>query len=224
MSKLLRISTYTFISIIIGAIIIASLSSPFGIELGITLKVIIMILGTMAFGLLAITWIQYTEKYYDNIIPETPSSTESKLSLDSIVNFIREEGYDAIQGYNGDVSFMVNGENYNIFYEDNMLTLSKIYFIGRNVDSDILYKAWSLAHDELCMSRCRLHKYGNDYMGLSFEIAVLVYSANEFERFFQNYVNILLHSIARHKSIYAKLYQEKNKNMQKEDIHNYFNI
>ena len=200
MTKLLRISTYIFISIIIGAIIITGLSFPFGIELGITLKVIVMIIGTLAFGLLAVTWIQYMEKYYDSIIPE-----DRILSLEDIEYSIRKEGYIPFMQDDRLLTFKADGVEFRAFYEDDKFILITTYLVDDNDDVDLLLKSCSLAQGKVILFRSYLHECCSGQTGISFEIVQFVHSVNELERFFPELLNVLLYSIKTQREIYVSL-------------------
>lgn len=201
MSKLLRISTYTFISIIVAAIIITSLNFPFRIEIGVTIKVIVMILGTMAFGLLAITWIQYMEKYYDSIIPE-----DRILSLEDIKYSIRKEGYIPYMQNDKCLIFKADGVEIRAFYEDDKFKLITTYLVDDNADIGLLLISCSLSQSSVILFRSYLHKCYSGENGISFEIVQFVHTVNEFERFFPELLNVLLYSIKRQREIYVNLY------------------
>lgn len=192
------------------------LSKPFGFELGITLKVVIMMLSTMAFGLLAVTWIQCMEKYYDNIIPD---SVTRELTFQDIEYIIRKEGYIPFLKNEKYITFKASGEECRVFYKDDMLSLRATYLIDNDVNLDLVLKTCSIAQEQGFCFRSYLQNCPNGETVLTFEIETLVHLVNEFERFFPNYLKALLHAIEIHRVIYVSLSEEKSQ----EKVNKYIN-
>lgn len=205
MSKIARISTYAFVSIIIGAIILACVDLPLGTELNTGIKIAILICGTIAFGLISITWIQILEKYYNSI--QCESEQDKELSLDEIELAIRKEGY-LPERVDDKIVFKIAGEMVYIFYQDDKLSFVKEYALSDDVDIDAVSMAIEQLHDSTFLIRGNIHTYSEGTSAITFEVQALTNSTNELNKFINDYLHILLYGIERHRNIYEKLTQE----------------
>ena len=121
---------------------------------------------------------------------------------------IRKEGFVPVRKDNF-ISFKISGEEVDVFYNDEKLSLVRTYGLDDEVNFDVLSQACSLLHDSTFLIRSSLHKYDNDQMGLVFEVQAMVTSPVELDRYFSRYLNLLYHGIERHREIYGKLMEEK---------------
>jgi hypothetical protein len=136
------------------------------------------------------------------VVPE-----EKNVSLSDIEYCIRKEGYIPIRKDNY-VSFKISGEEIEIFYENDKLSIVRTYGLGEDVNLEVLSKACSMLHDTTFLIRSSIHTYENNELGLVFEVQSLVVSQTELERFFERHLDVLHHGIQRHREIYGSLLQE----------------
>ena len=109
------------------------------------------------------------------------------------------------------ISFKISGEEVEVFYNDEKLSLVRTYGLDEEVNLDILSQACSMLHDSTFLIRSSLHKYDNNQMGLVFEVQTMVTSPVELDRYFNRYLNLLYHGIERHREIYGKLLEKSAK-------------
>ena len=140
-----------------------------------------------------------------SIQQETPT-----IELTDIEQCIRKEGFVPVRKDNF-ISFKISGEEVEVFYNDEKLSLVRTYGLDEEVNLDILSQACSMLHDSTFLIRSSLHKYDNNQMGLVFEVQTMVTSPIELDRYFNRYLNLLYHGIERHREIYGKLLEESAK-------------
>lgn len=92
-----------------------------------------------------------------------------KADLSDIEQCIRKEGFVPVRNEDR-VTFKVSGEEVEVFYGDEKLSLVRTYGLDKDVNLDILSKACSMLHDSTFMIRSSLHRYDNGQMGLIFEV------------------------------------------------------
>lgn len=114
------------------------------------------------------------------VITQPTVANERAMDLSDIEYCIRKEGYIPVRRDNY-VSFKISGEEIEVFYEDEKLSLVRTYGIGEEVNLDILSKACSALHDTTFLIRSSLRRYDNGQIGLVFEIQSLVVSPKELE-------------------------------------------
>jgi hypothetical protein len=102
----------------------------------------------------------------------------------------------------------VSGEEVEVFYGDEKLSLVRTYGLDQDVNLDILSKACSMLHDSTFMIRSSLHRYDNGQMGLIFEVQSMATTPAELDRYFSRHLNLLYHGIERHREFYGKLLEE----------------
>jgi hypothetical protein len=132
------------------------------------------------------------------------------IELTDIEQCIRKEGFVPVRKDNF-ISFKISGEEIEVFYNDEKLSLVRTYGLDDDVNLDILSQACSMLHDSTFLIRSSLHKYDNNQMGLVFEVQTMVTSPVELDRYFNRYLNLLYHGIERHREIYGKLLEESAK-------------
>ena len=170
---------------------------------------LMFIISGAVLAVFSVVWISILNrnKPTECVITQPTVANERAMDLSDIEYCIRKEGYIPVRRDNY-VSFKISGEEIEVFYEDEKLSLVRTYGIGEEVNLDILSKACSALHDTTFLIRSSLHQYDNNHIGLVFEIQSLVVSPKELERFFERHLGLLIHSIERHKEIYGKLMEE----------------
>ena len=130
-----------------------------------------------------------------------------KADLSDIEQCIRKEGFVPVRKDNF-ISFKNSGEEVDVFYNDEKLSLVQTYWLDDEVNLDILSQACSMLHDSTFLIRSSLHKYDNGQKGLIFEVQTLVSSLTELDKYFSAHLNLLYHGIKRHREFYGKLLEE----------------
>ena len=136
-----------------------------------------------------------------------PSQDNRKADLSDIEQCIRKEGFVPVRKDNF-ISFKNSGEEVDVFYNDEKLSLVQTYWLDDEVNLDILSQACSMLHDSTFLIRSSLHKYDNGQKGLIFEVQTLVSSLTELDKYFSAHLNLLYHGIKRHREFYGKLLEE----------------
>ena len=172
---------------------------------------LVFILAGAVLGVFSVVWVSILNRQHKTVtVPPQPIVVvpeEKKVSLSDIEYCIRKEGYIPVRKDNY-VTFKISGEEIEIFYNDDKLSLVKTYGFDDDVNYDILSKACLMLHDTTFLIRSSIHKYGDNQYGLVFEVQSLLVSPTELERFFERYLNVLHHGIQRHREIYGSLLQE----------------
>lgn len=130
-----------------------------------------------------------------------------KADLSDIEQCIRKEGFVPVR-MEDRVTFKVSGQDVDVFYGDEKLSIVRTYGLDDDVNLDILSKACSMLHDSTFMIRSSLHKYDNGQMGLIFEVQSMATTPAELDRYFSRHLNLLYHGIERHREFYGKLLEE----------------
>ena len=130
-----------------------------------------------------------------------------KADLSDIEQCIRKEGFVPVRNEDR-ITFKVSGEEVEVFYGDEKLSLVRTYGLDQDVNLDILSKACSMLHDSTFMIRSSLHRYDNGQMGLIFEVQSMATTPAELDRHFSRHLNLLYHGIERHREFYGKLLEE----------------
>lgn len=130
-----------------------------------------------------------------------------KADLSDIEQCIRKEGFVPVS-MEDRVTFKVSGQDVDVFYGDEKLSIVRTYGLDDDVNLDILSKACSMLHDSTFMIRSSLHKYDNGQMGLIFEVQSMATTPAELDRYFSRHLNLLYHGIERHREFYGKLLEE----------------
>ena len=171
-------------------------------------------------SLLSLTWIsilnskmfkewltgEYERKPGKECSGEQPQDNR-KADLSDIEQCIRKEGFVPVS-MEDRVTFKVSGQDVDVFYGDEKLSIVRTYGLDDDVNLDILSKACSMLHDSTFMIRSSLHKYDNGQMGLIFEVQSMATTPAELDRYFSRHLNLLYHGIERHREFYGKLLEE----------------
>lgn len=168
-------------------------------------------------SLLSLTWISVlNSKLFKELlstrsapikVPKDGEQETQPVKLTDIELCIRKEGFVPIQE-NNYISFKVSGEEVNVFYDDEKLSLVRTYGLDNEVNIDVLSRACSMLHDSTFLIRSSIHKYDNNQMGLVFEVQTMISSPAQLDRYFGRYLNLLYHGIERHRDFYGKLLEE----------------
>ena len=149
---------------------------------------LMFIISGAVLAVFSVVWISIINKDEPTecVITQPTVADERIMDLSDIEYCIKKEGYIPVRRDNY-VSFKILGEEIEVFYEDEKLSLVRTYGIGEEVNLDILSKACSALHDTTFLIRSSLHQYDNNHTGLVFEIQSLVVSPKELERFFERH-------------------------------------
>ena len=101
-------------------------------------------------------------------------------------------------------------------YQDQKFTLAKRFGLSDDTDIDMLLRASSQTQDEIFMFRSYVHKYDNGQCVICFEVETYLDSVAELEKYFPQYLNVLLHAVERQREIY---YQMKGTEQKKGEEH-----
>lgn len=203
---------------------IALCDMKLGLDFSDNMYIMSVVAAGVLLSLLSLTWINIlNSKMFKDWISsgtsskETPKDTPSAVQQETpiveiadIEQCIRKEGFVPVRKENF-ISFKISGEEVEVFYNDEKLSLVRTYGLDEEVNLDILSQACSMLHDSTFLIRSSLHKYDNNQMGLVFEVQTMVTSPVELDRYFNRYLNLLYHGIERHREIYGKLLEESAK-------------
>ena len=113
-----------------------------------------------------------------------------KADLSDIEQCIRKEGFVPVR-MEDRVTFKVSGQDVDVFYGDEKLSIVRTYGLDDDVNLDILSKACSMLQ-----------------MGLIFEVQSMATTPAELDRYFSRHLNLLYHGIERHREFYGKLLEQ----------------
>jgi hypothetical protein len=123
---------------------------------------------------------------------------------------IRKEGY--IPQIEDDITFFkISGERFDVMYQDQKFTLAKRFGLSDDTDIDMLLRASSQTQDEIFMFRSYVHKYDNGQCMICFEVETYLDSVAELEKYFPQYLNVLLHAVERQREIYYQMKETEQK-------------
>jgi hypothetical protein len=199
---------------------IAICDMKLGLDFSDNMYIMSVVAAGVLLSLLSLTWISIlNSKLFKDWLTSEKSSKETLstvqqenpvIEMTDIEQCIRKEGFVPVRKENF-ISFKISGEEVEVFYNDEKLSLVRTYGLDEEVNLDILSQACSMLHDSTFLIRSSLHKYDNNQMGLVFEVQTMVTSPVELDRYFNRYLNLLYHGIERHREIYGKLLEESAK-------------
>lgn len=206
-----RWSSVVLICIIVLVAIIGITDIIFDFGFSKNMYLLIFILAGAILAVSSIVWISILNRYHKTetapLQPAVAVPDEKVMTLSDVEYCIRKEGYIPVRKENS-VCFKISGEEIEIFYEDEKMSIIRSYGLDQDVNLEILLKACSMLHDSTFLIRSSVHRYDNNQLGLVFEIQSLIVSPTELERFFEKYLNVLYYGIQRHREIYGKLLEE----------------
>ena len=206
-----RWSSVVMISIIALVALICIIDIIFKLGLTKNMYLFTFMLAGTVIAILSIVWISIMNRQHKTetapLQPAVVAPEEKVMTLSDVEYCIRKEGYIPVRKENS-VCFKISGEEIEIFYEDEKMSIIRSYGLDQDVNLEILLKACSMLHDSTFLIRSSVHRYDNNQLGLVFEIQSLIVSPTELERFFEKYLNVLYYGIQRHREIYGKLLEE----------------
>lgn len=191
-----------------------------GLDFSDNMYIMSVVATSVLLSLLSLTWISIlnSKLFKGWLVGESADRTgkessgeqlqdNRKADLSDIEQCIRKEGFVPVRKDNF-ISFKNSGEEVDVFYNDEKLSLVQTYWLDDEVNLDILSQACSMLHDSTFLIRSSLHKYDNGQKGLIFEVQTLVSSLTELDKYFSAHLNLLYHGIKRHREFYGKLLEE----------------
>ena len=143
-------------------------------------------------------------------IPPIQQEQTRKVTQDDIEMCIRKEGY--IPQVEDDMTFFkISGERFDVIYQNEKFTLGKRFGLSEDTDIDMLLKACSHTQNEIFMFRSYVHQYDNGQCMICFEVETYLDSVAELEKYFPQYLNVLLHAVERQREIYYQMKETEQK-------------
>lgn len=204
------------LSMVIMLLLIAVLDYLLEMEFSKNFYVATLIGASFLMGLISMSWIQVLNtrlmradvKKRNN--PPTQQGEKRRVTQGDIEMCIRKEGY--IPQVEDDMTFFkISGERFDVMYQDEKFTLGKRFGLSEDTDVDMLLKACSQTQDEIFMFRSYVHQYYNGQCMICFEVETYLDSVAELEKYFPQYLNVLLHAVERQREIYYQM-KEKEQN------------
>ncbi len=213
-------STVALISIVIFLFTIATIDAFLGFDFSKNMYVMSIVVAGCTMALISLTWIKILNcklMRTELMEPAKPAPQEKvdddkAITLESIEMGIRKEGY-VPQSEADHVTFKIAGEMYEIYCQENKFTMVKRFGIGDDTRKDLLMQACSKAQDEIFMFRSYVHTYEKGQSVLCFEVETYLSSLSELEKYFPQYLNVLLHAVDRHREIYFQINESQQKQL-----------
>lgn len=209
------------LSMVIMLLLIAVLDYLLEMEFSKNFYIATLIGASFLMGIISMSWIQVLNTRLMRAdgkkcnIPPIQQEQTRKVTQDDIEMCIRKEGY--IPQVEDDMTFFkISGERFDVMYQDQKFTLGKRFGLSEDTDIDMLLKACSQTQDEIFMFRSYVHQYDNGQCMICFEVETYLDSVAELEKYFPQYLNVLLHAVERQREIY---YQMKETVQKKREEH-----
>lgn len=204
------------LSMVIMLLLIAVLDYLLEIEFSKNFYIATLIGASFLMGIISMSWIQVlntrlmrADVKKSNIPPIQQEQTR-KVTQGDIEMCIRKEGY--IPQVEDDMTFFkISGERFDVMYQDQKFTLAKRFGLSEDTDIDMLLKACSQTQDEIFMFRSYVHQYDNGQCMICFEVETYLDSVAELEKYFPQYLNVLLHAVERQREIYYQMKETEQK-------------
>ena len=198
------------LSMVIMLLLIAVLDYLLEMEFSKNFYIATLIGASFLMGIISMSWIQVlntrlirADVKKSNIPPIQQEQTR-KVTHSDIEMCIRKEGY--IPQVEDDMTFFkISGERFDVMYQDQKFTLGKRFGLSEDTDIDMLLKACSQTQDEIFMFRSYVHQYDNGQCVICFEVETYLDSVAELEKYFSQYLNVLLHAVERQREIYYQM-------------------
>lgn len=200
-------SKIALISIVVFLFTIAAIDAFLGFDFSKNMYLMSIVVAGCVMTLISLTWISILNSklmrtdLVEPIKPVTPETIEM---------CIRKEGY-VPQSEDDCISFKIAGERYEVYYQDQKFTLVKRFILSEDINRSLLMDASSQAQDEIFMFRSYVHTYDNGQSALCFEVETYLSSTVELEKYFPQYLNVLLHAIDRQRDIYFQMSEAEQK-------------
>ena len=209
------------LSMVIMLLLIAVLDYLLEMEFSKNFYIATLIGASFLMGIISMSWIQVLNTRLMRAdgkkcnIPPIQQEQTRKVTQGDIEMCIRKEGY--IPQVEDDMTFFkISGERFDVMYQDQKFTLGKKFGLSDDTDIDMLLRASSQTQDEIFMFRSYVHKYDNGQCMICFEVETYLDSVAELEKYFPQYLNVLLHAVERQREIY---YQMKETEQMKGEEH-----
>ncbi len=197
-------------------LLIAVLDYLLGMDFSKNFYIATLIGASFLMGIISMSWIQVlntrlmrADVKKSNIPPIQQEQTR-KVTQGDIETCIRKEGY--IPQIEDDITFFkISGERFDVMYQDEKFTLGKRFGLSEDTNIDMLLKACSQAQDEIFMFRSYVHQYDNGQCMICFEVETYLDSVAELEKYFPQYLNVLLHAVERQREIYYQMKETEQK-------------
>ena len=204
------------LSMVIMLLLIAVLDYLLEMEFSKNFYIATLIGASFLMGIISMSWIQVlntrlmrADVKKSNIPPIQQEQTR-KVTQGDIEMCIRKEGY--IPQVEDDMTFFkISGERFDVMYQDQKFTLAKRFGLSDDTDIDMLLRASSQTQDEIFMFRSYVHKYDNGQYMICFEVETYLDSVAELEKYFPQYLNVLLHAVERQREIYYQMKETEQK-------------
>ena len=198
------------LSVVIMLLLIAVLDYLLEMEFSKNFYFATLIGASFLMGIISMSWIQVlntrlmrADVKKSNIPPVQQEQTR-KVTKGDIEMCIRKEGY--IPQIEDDITFFkISGERFDVMYQDQKFTLGKRFGLSEDTDIDMLLRASSQTQDEIFMFRSYVHQYDNGQCMICFEVETYLDSVAELEKYFPQYLNVLLHAVERQREIYYQM-------------------
>lgn len=198
------------LSTVIMLLLIAVLDYLLEMEFSKNFYIATLVGASFLMGIISLSWIQVlntrlmrADVKKSNTPPIQQEQTR-KVTQGDIEMCIRKEGY--IPQVEDDMTFFkILGERFDVIYQDEKFTLGKRFGLSEDTDIDMLLKACSQTQDEIFMFRSYVHKYDNGQCMICFEVETYLDSVAELEKYFPQYLNVLLHAVERQREIYYQM-------------------
>lgn len=204
------------LSMVIMLLLIAVLDYLLEMEFSKNFYIATLIGASFLMGIISMSWIQVlntrlmrADVKKSNIPPIQQEQTR-KVTQGDIEMCIRKEGY--IPQVEDDMTFFkISGERFDVMYQDQKFTLWKRFGLSEDTDIDMLLRASSQTQDEIFMFRSYVHQYDNGQCVICFEVETYLDSVAELEKYFPQYLNVLLHAVERQREIYYQMKETEQK-------------
>lgn len=198
------------LSVVIMLLLIAVLDYLLEMEFSKNFYFATLIGASFLMGIISMSWIQVLNTRLmradvkKSNIPPIQQEQPRKVTQDDIEMCIRKEGY--VPQIEDDITFFkISGERFDVMYQDQKFTLGKRFGLSEDTDIDMLLRASSQTQDEIFMFRSYVHQNDNGQCMICFEVETYLDSVAELEKYFPQYLNVLLHAVERQREIYYQM-------------------
>lgn len=211
-------SKFALVSVVVFLFTVATIDAFLGFDFSKNMYLMSIVAAGCMMTLISLTWISILNSKLmrtDLVEPIKPATQvkvdgDKPISPETIEMCIRKEGY-VPQSEDDFISFKIAGERYEVYYQDEKFTLAKRFGLSEDTNRVLLMDASSQAQDEIFMFRSYVHTYDNGQSTLCFEVETYLSSTAELEKFFPQYLNVLLHAVDRQREIYFQMSETEKK-------------
>lgn len=213
-------SRIVLISIIVFLFTIATIDAFLGFDFSKNMYVMSIVASGCLMALISLSWIRILNcklmrsdlvELIKSAAPKPASNRE--ITLADIEMCIRKEGY-VPQSEANCTTFKIAGERYEVYYQEDKFTLAQRFVLSDDINKAYLIDACSQAQDEIFMFRSYVHTYDTGQSVLCFEVETFLSSAFELEKYFPQFLNIMLHAVERQREIYSQQCEAEQKRLE----------